>query len=381
MMKKGIIVLSMIIALASGNVCFADENSTMTDAKGKSYDYVLSDSKTYDTDDESEYDFGFNDTIEVDGVFYSLDHIEYDVVSAYDLEYGDQDVQEVITISESIPVTADELDDYVPDKKNILEGELVYSFSDVNFNESEENIISAEKNVQTEVLMNPITVYDYAATVTYTDEETGETFELPFVDYSVYEQGWFGGYQLYGTISDYDAATYQLGEQIIEHNDNTIQVSSNEEFDNILAQLGYGSGYRTVGFRYDGEPYTSLDGVVCRDYIVDVEIYGTIYNVHYADEIDLTEYTPVVTYTLSDKSKESLEALKSSYEVTAYGFYNIKPTNKENKLTVVQKVVIGFGILVGIVLIVALIIYILRGGRKKTEYMSNREAKDEFKDI
>ena len=379
--KKIGIMGALIGILTSSTVSFAESSAVDTSATDdKSYDYVVTETDTYNTDNESEYDFGFEDTITVDGVSYSLDHITYDVVSQYESLYGDVDIPDTIKIKAEDPVMADEKDDYISNKRSVEENGFTYSYSDIDFSDSDENIEFIEKTVETEVILGGITDYDYKATVTYEDEDTGEEYELPFIDYSVKQEGWFSGYHLYGTISDYDSSTYVLGDYTFEHSDDPSFLTQ-EELKEVMDTLGYSKDYRGLGVHYDGEEYTANDGIVYRDYIIDADMYGTIYNVHYGMEVDKTEYYPEITYELSESSKEEIEELKNTFEVTANGYYNIKEVKAEKKLTTVQKVAIGIGIILGIILIIALIIYLMRGGRKRTEIMSNREARDEFKNL
>ena len=95
-----------------------------------------------------------------------------------------------------------------------------------------------------------------------------------------------------------------------------------------------------------------------------------------------TLYTAENTYELSADDVQNLKNLKGTYTVKATAYYDEAEQKKTEKtLPVAAKVAIAFGVIVGLVLIAALILYLVKGGRKGTDYRSRRDSKRDYKNL
>jgi len=145
--------------------------------------------------------------------------------------------------------------------------------------------------------------------------------------------------------------------------------------------------YQVVSVSYNGEAYTNSEGVVCRDYVINAQMNGTRYKLNYRYDLQKSEYTAKITYLLSDEEVEYIEELKNSYEVSAVAYYSIQEQEEqieqkeEEGLSVPVKIAIGAGVVILLAIIITLIVYLIRGGRRRTDEMNNRELKDEFKHL
>ena len=95
-------------------------------------------------------------------------------------------------------------------------------------------------------------------------------------------------------------------------------------------------------------------------------MYGSVYTLFYEKKLDAPLYKATVKYVLSDECAKQIDDMKNSYEVTAYAYYS---KTMISHMSPVTKAVLGAGIAFLIMLFVALVIYILKGGRKPTEKM------------
>ena len=77
------------------------------------------------------------------------------------------------------------------------------------------------------------------------------------------------------------------------------------------------------------------------------------------------------------------DTLKGTYTVKATAYYDeaAEQEKTEKSLTLSAKVAIAFGVIVGLVLIAALILYLVKGGRKGTDYRSRRDSKRDYKNL
>ncbi len=364
-------VMGIVLSVSSVITLHAAEQ--VTDASGETHEYVASATDVYDTDDESMYNFDFDKKIEIDGKEMILDHIEYSVTSLYDKEYGNEDINDELTRTQTVSYM--DKSSFKPEVKSLSENNFTYDYEKVIFDETGHTIVKMESYVDTPLTNSEFNKSDYPDTMSY-EYEDGNYYDLSYKDYEIIDDGWFD-YTLNGVIYNYGAPTYEIGNVSISYADIN-NVATTEQLQSILEYWGYSNTeYRPVTATFNGDAYTNSDGVVCRDYTIYCEAYGKQYRVNYESDIELPEYTATLTYTLSDGDKAEIEQLKSSYEVTANAFYDMA----DQGLSTVQRVVIGTGVVVVLILIAALIIYIIRGGRKRTEYMSKREARREFKDI
>ena len=379
-MAKKMLVLSLSAILTLGMTVSAAESVEMVEAdtiasNGSTYDYALSAVKVCATDDKSQYDFGFEETIEIDGLSYCLDTVEYDQVNMYEKEYGTDEIEYTITIEET--VLGEDKDSFKADDTVTRAGHD-YVYSDISFEETSSETIPMYKYLDTEVLQGVLIVENYPETLPYDYE--GKMYDLKYSDYEVLSSGWHDGFYLYGTIYDYDAATYQVGDIIIENNGKEFDLDPRNYVD-FLEGLDVPTDiYKINSVSYNGEPYTDANGIICRDYVMSVQMNGTKYRLNYKYDLVKKEYKATITYNLTETEATYIDSLKNSYEVTATAYYTLKEEGFAGLSTPI-KIAIGFGIVIGLAAIITLIVYIARGGRRRTEDMNKRELKDEFKNI
>ncbi len=377
-MKK--ILTFLLVSILSLNgmvVCASEEQMVETDAvssDGTAYDYALTSTKIYDTDDKTTYDFGFDETIDVDGLSFCLNSIEYEVENMYDVEFSGVELQYEVVVEQEVSYV--DKAEFEPEEQYEENG-YEYYLKDVTYEKVSE-IPPLKMSVETEVLQGDLDISNYPQSMPY--EYNGSKYDLPYKNYEVINTGWHDGYYLYGTITNYDAATYQIGDIIIENN--------NEEFDldprnyvEFLEGLDVPTDvYKVDDVFFKGEAYTNSNGVICRDYVIDCQMYGTIYNINY--ELDITDYIATITYELSEEDISYIEGLKESYNVTAIAYYDqviVKDEVKNEGFSTPLKIAIGTGIVILLGVLAAIVVYFIRGGRRKTEDMNMREVRDDYK--
>ncbi|MBR3599160.1 MAG: hypothetical protein IKL53_04695, partial [Lachnospiraceae bacterium] len=203
---KKMLALSLSAILAVGVSVSAAESVDKVEAdtvasNGTTYDYALSSVKVYETDDTSQYDFGFEKTIEKDGLSYCLETVEYSQVNMYEKEYGEEVIEYTITREET--VLSEDKDSFKPDK-SITEAGHDYVYDKTDYELVKTDIVPLTKHLDTEVIQSALVVENYPETLPY--EYEGKMYDLEYSDYEVVSTGWHDGYYLYGTITNYDAA-------------------------------------------------------------------------------------------------------------------------------------------------------------------------------
>lgn len=372
--------VAMALSLMVSTTCFA---ATETDAEfdvkannGTIYAYSVSSVLTGESESPEDYDFSFEDEVEVNGVQYQLDHIEFEVNNLYAKEYGDTEI--AYTIEDKETVKSEDKEEYKTSKKTLEENGFTYSYKDTKFEVADKKEpIEMSCYEDSDITMGTIDSVTIKESKEY--EYNGKTYELPYSRYEVINQGWHDNYKLTGTITGYDAPTYKVGNMVIEPSQ--LANLSKEQLQSLVSSFGYDPAhYKVLSLQYTGEPYMNGDKL-CRDYSVSVSIYGCQYRIYYEDKIDESTYEAINTYELSGSDMELLDNLKGSYEVEGKAFYNEVTKSEKKKLTTTQKVALAFGIIVGLALLVALFLYILRGGRKDTDYRSRRDSKRDLKNL
>ena len=374
---KKMLVLSLSAILAVGVSVSAAESVDKVEAdtvasNGTTYDYALSSVKVYETDDTSQYDFGFEKTIEKDGLSYCLETVEYSQVNMYDKEYGEEVIEYTITREET--VLSEDKDSFKPDK-SITEAGHDYVHDKTDYELIKTDIVPLTKHLDTEVLQSALVVENYPETLPY--EYEGKMYDLEYSDYEVVSSGWHDGYYLYGTITNYDAATYQIGDIIIDNIGEEFDLDPRSYVEFLEGLEVPTDKYMINSVAFNGEPYKNAAGLICRDYVISAQMNGTVYRLNYKYDLDKSEYKAVITYNLSETEASYIDSLKNSYEVTATAYYSLE----EKGLSMPAKIAIGFGIVIGLAAIITLIVYLARGGRRRTEDMNKRELKDEFDNL
>lgn len=359
---------------ASGIPVYA---ASQADADRNLYAYSVEDEQTGESDNPEDYSFDFQDKIEDSGKKYTLNHVEYSVISAYEEKYGDTEIPATEVVKED---KIEKKDDYKPEKDVIEKNGLKYRYKSSSFSESKE---SAEKPVDLQKYIDSdyTTRDDVAKPETVSYEYKGKNYTLSYDHTEKIFEGWKSGYSVQGTIYDYDAPTIIVGSAEIEPADFT--TLSAADLQSYVAAQGYDTDtYRFNTASFVGEPYVNADNKTCRDYIISAEVYVKQYRMYYtlhATEKE-TLYTAENTYELSADDARALETLKGTYNVKATAYYDEAEQKKTEKtLPVAAKVAIAFGVIVGLVL--ALILYLVKGGRKGTDYRSRRDSKRDYKNL
>lgn len=344
--------------------------TTYAEEAKENEDYVvITETKTYDTDDERKFHFDFVVGTSTDGVEYKLDHIEYEAVNVYESVYGKEEIDTEL-FEEKDGIQNADRESFKP-KDNIFREDMEYVFDSVTFEKAGHTDVDAVLTLDTEVLPT-LDLSKYPETMDY--EYDGETYQLPYARYEE-TKGWYAS-TLTGTIYDYDNGSFTIGETVITND----QIGETETMKAIMRDNGFDADrYRPVSFEYASEPYTSFSGKTCRDYIINYEMYGSVYTLFYEKKLETPLYKATVKYVLSDECAKQIEDMKNSYEVTAYAYYS--KTMTQNHMSPVTKSVLGAGIAFLIMLFAALVIYILKGGRKPTDYKSNRDIRKDYEEL
>lgn len=369
--KTAILKKLMAFGISAGlslGLCSVTAYAKETEEAEKTESYIVTDTKTYDTDDETEYDFDFPEETTSDDISYKLDHIEYETVNVYESIYGTEEAETEI-IEEMDGIQNTDRESFKP-TDSIFKEDLEYVPDSVTFEKAGHAEVEAEASMDTEVLLT-LDLSKYPETMDY--EYDGETYQLPYVRYEE-TKGWHS-LKLSGTVYGYDNGSFTVGEMVITND----RINESEAIKALMRENGFDAdSYRPVSFEYTSEPYTSFNGTVCRDYIINYEMYGSIYTLFYGEKVEAPLYRATVKYVLSDECAKQIEDMKNSYEVTAHAYYTEASAKGMSPVT---KAVLGAGIVFLIILFAALVIYILKGGRKPTDYKTNRDIRRDYKEL
>lgn len=349
-----------------------------TDADGNLYAYTITEEQTGESDCVEDYDFQFSEQTEKDGVRYTLNHVEYFVCSEYEEQYGDKDIADKIIKTED-GISAEAKETYIP-SKTIAQDGFRYQYKNTDFKKSSDSKdpIEIETYMDTDFTTAELSSLEIPDTVAFSYE--GKPYTLNYDHSEKLNDGWKSGYTITGTIHHYDASTIRLGGITIEPEQ--LADVSLSEMQTFAAQFGYTPEvYRLQSVSYSGDAYTDANGVVCRDYKIVTDVYMRQFRHYYTYSEDRSIYTAENTYELSKSDIDEIEELKNTYKVSATAFYDeVKETTKKT-LSLPAKIAITFGVIVGIVLIAALILYLVKGGRKGTDYRSKRDSKRDYRNL
>lgn len=369
-----------LLSLAVAGVIGASVASTPTyaaepkDSSEKPIEVVETKTGTYDTDDESTYDFGFEDEIEIDGIQYKLDGITYDKKEHSKFPDG---------IRESFTNKYEAVDEDFMPNENIMNSGIEYELDKYEVKPSEESELHLFYYDETDYQTSE-PEHKESVEYTYHDEATGKDYEvtLPYSRTEAVDSCYAITVTFSGTVTGYDAAYIVIGDRKIE-NQGEILALTNDIICMLLEQAGANpADYTDYAVYYVGEPYSDADGNLCRDYEISTNAYGTKYRVYYEDDFKnlTTEYTCEATYKLTAENLEEFQIV--SYEVTATATYTRLEEEEKGFLdTVVGKAVLSGAVVLGLAVIIALGIYIAKGGRKDTDYRSKRDSRRDYKNL
>lgn len=354
--------------------------SQIADADGNLYAYSVEGEQTGESDNPEDYSFDFQENVEASGKNYTLNHVEYSVISAYEEKYGDTEIPTTEVVKED---KIEKKDGYKPEKSVIEKNGLKYRYKSSSFSESDdfsEKPIDLQSYTDSDYTIG--TLDDVAKPDTISYEYEGKNYALSYDHAEKIFEGWKSGYTIQGTIYDYDAPTIMVGSTAIEPSQLT--TLSTQDLQSYVAAQGYNTDtYRFSNVSFAGEPYVNADKT-CRDYTISVDAYVRQYRLYYTlhDKKKEALYTAENTYELSADDVQNLKNLKGTYTVKATAYYDEAEQKKTEKtLPVAAKVAIAFGVIVGLVLIAALILYLVKGGRKGTDYRSRRDSKRDYKNL
>ncbi len=184
-------LLVSILSLNGMVVCASEEQMVETDAvssDGTTYDYALTSTKIYDTDDKTTYDFGFDETIDVDGLSFCLNSIEYEVENMYDVEFSGVELQYEVVVEQEVSYV--DKAEFEPEEQYEENG-YEYYLKDVTYEKVSE-IPPLKMSVETEVLQGDLDISNYPQSMPY--EYNGSKYDLPYKNYEVINTGWHGIY-------------------------------------------------------------------------------------------------------------------------------------------------------------------------------------------
>lgn len=325
--------------------------------------------EVYYSEDESTYEFNFDETKNVEGSVYRLDHISYDKKLSSD---------NTITVTEELTRTSDNVpEDYkAPDK--ITENGYTYILKDSNVTKESEPIhVYAYKD--TDYLT---TTPEPEATMKYTYvDKQGKSYDiiLPYSRLEALESGYSDTVSYEGVIRGLNYEYIQVGDKMIPASEFAL---TTEDVRNILREGGYDVELMTdISVSMAPDTYTDAKGNLCRNYTITAKVYGTKYRLHYEDDIENldTTYKTVDVYVLSSADQDAISKTNSEVMVTATAYYKLQ--KKETGMTKVQKVVLSTAVILGILLLIALLLYLIKGGRKNTDDKSKRDIKQDYKNL
>ena len=265
---------------------------------------VASSDEEYKEKAESE----FAETIDLEGKEYRLDHIDYVV----------EETKYLANIEKIVDVTGE------PDQ-TITESGIVYTLEKAGKQEKEDadpQIVTVYEDFDHNVTRGNV---PQTKDVTATDALTGETVEVTCSLTEIEPVGiQYIDNVMTITIRNYDAAYYEWNGNYIKRNEDTPPLAGYEA--QLLDYCDAADGSEITSFYWAGNPYTTSDGVVCRDAAADVRQTVQMYRAHYSGEIEAPETDPVykATYTAPDRNGDVEMTVKATatYSLESVPIFN-----------------------------------------------------------
>lgn len=329
------------------------------------------------TDDTSTYDVSFDEEITLNHKDYKLVDITYDVNSAYEGEFDD--------VEETVTITATDTDATPTDANGTLtRNGFTYELTDQSTKAVEGESVYLYKYKYYNLQQS---VPDYPESIEYTytmDDGTEVNVEIPFDSIKETSTGWQSGYMFDGTIENYDADYWEVEGELIPRQEGSLSFSTSV-YETLVKNAGYDPKmYKDFSASYsDDSTYINNDGVVCRDFVALCSAFGSNYEVKYAKMFDdlKPKYKHTYEYALSKADKEKIEEAKSKFNVIATAKYSIAEKEDNTKNDTVKKVVISAVVILLLLVLISLGVYVLKGGRKDTDYRSKRDSRDDYKNL
>lgn len=370
----------MVLIVMGAALCITPKNTyaAATDTFG---DYVTETStEVYYTDDETDYNFKFEEKKADDKNTYTLDRVEYDKKKTHSTE---------IKVDESVSKTEDNVSADYKAPENIKQNGYTYILSKSDVTEQSNPVhVEAYKDtgyVSSEPVPDKTMQYIYV-------DENGKEHELvlPYSRTETMESG--------NTDVTYSGAVSGLNYQYIQAGDQLVPsenfILNEDEMKTILSQNGYDlSGLGDFRFSASPETYTDANGNLCRNYTITASRSAVKYRVYYADDVDGIDvtYKAVDVYVLSDADKEKIDKQNKETLVTATAYYKVEDNTEVATETQVQKTaikmspakkaVLAGSIILGVLVLIALALYLVKGGRRDTDRKSKRDIKRDYKEL
>lgn len=197
-------------------------------------------------------------------------------------------------------------------------------------------------------------------TLFYTDTEIVQNVSYPV--------------QYQGQISGYDADFWYLGTSLIPSG----EAFDTEMMSDILSEAGY-AGLSDCSFSFNGDAYLTASGDMVRDFTITAYETGNRYKFNYAATFDDIEYSLSAVSTYKKVINEVTEEIMGA--VTEADKKEEPEEEPTHKISTATKVIISSAVILGVILIVSLLLYLFKGGRKATNYKSRRDIKRDYKNL
>lgn len=307
-LKRAVLVIGLVAAAmlaARPIMAFAASSSEEKDATYKEKIYIS------DTDKPEAQNPGFEPSIMVDGDYYVLDSVSYEVQSKKRIEEPEANLK-VIT---SEPFVDDE-SKHMPDKI-IKEGDETYYLKSYE-------IVETKLDARTEPVTDTITYSKIPvdsnipemAKISVKDAVAEKDIEVqvPIVKKEFSEPHWIAGFEFPITVFNYDANVFDL-------NGNDVPLSEQEPLkgyeSELLNMIGVSAeNYRIQSIAWDGGTYTE-DGIVCRKLMAVGEMRVTDCKATYSGIVNLPEVAAkAVQAVYSDRPTATAAEAESNIRYT-----------------------------------------------------------------
>ena len=188
-----------------------------------------------------------------------------------------------------------------------------------------------------------------------------------------------------GVVSGLNYKYIQIGDKLISSEDFSLDEATMK---NILIDNGYDvSEIGSLSFSLSPDTYTDSKGNLCRNYTISAGRTGTKYRIYYTDDVDDLDvtYKAVDVYVLSDADKDEIDKYNNETLVTATAYYKAAvkaaPIDEEKTMSPVKKAVLAGSIILGVLVLIALALYLVKGGRRDTDRKSKRDIKRDYKEL
>lgn len=366
----------LILMLIAGAALFMNQTSVLAAESDPDGDYITETStEVYYTDDETAYNFGFEESKEDDKNTYTLDRVEYDTKRVN----SDEKKAE-----ESVSKTEENVAAGYKAPESIKQNGYTYILSKSEvIKQSKPMHIEAYKDTE---YVSSEPVPDQTMQYTYVDADGKEhELDLPYTRTEILDTVGSTEIVYNGVVSGLNYKYIQIGDKLILSEDFSLDEATMK---NILIDKGYDvSEIGSLSFSLSPDTYTDSKGNLCRNYTISVGRTGTKYRIYYTDDVDDLDvtYKAVDVYVLSDADKDEIDKYNNETLVTATAYYKAAvkaaPADEEKTMSPVKKAVLAGSIILGVLVLIALALYLVKGGRRDTDRKSKRDIKRDYKEL